>query len=203
MTRHRGRHRAPTSHNGRRAIAAIVIAAPIAIGAATPAMAAEPPGIDTILDVIAKCESGNRNVNNSTFPASSASGFLQIIDGTWARFGGREFSRRAIGATRAQQLTVGARIAAANPSLSDWSPSKRCWAPKVAALPRHDAGTEAPRHAAPTGPARHSITVVLGDTLSGIAAREHVTVAALYAANRTVIGANIDLIFPGQVLAVG
>jgi LysM repeat protein len=193
----RGRHRKPSLHHGRRAAAAIIATAPITIAVANPAAAATPP--DSVLEIIAQCESGNRNVNNSTFPTSSASGFLQIIDGTWRQFGGREFASRAINATRAQQFIVGARIAAANPSLSDWDPSRPCWGPKVA---RHTTGTEAPRHAelTPT-PARHSVTVVRGDTLSGIALREHVTVADLFARNRQVIGANANLIRPGQVFA--
>lgn len=196
----RGRHRKPSLHHGRRAAAAIIAAAPITIAVANPAAAATPP--DSVLEIIAQCESGNRNINNSTFPVSSASGPWQIINGTWARFGGREFAPRAIQATRAEQLIVARRIATANPSLSDWNESKRCWGPKVAAAARHDAGTEAPRHAAPTPtPARHSVTVVRGDTLSGIALRERVTVAELFARNRQVIGTNINLILPGQVLA--
>lgn len=194
----RGRHRKPSPHHGRRAAAAIIAAAPITIAVANPAAAATPP--DSVLEIIAQCESGNRNINNSTFPVSSASGFWQAIDGTWARFGGREFAPRAIGATRAEQLIVARRIATANPSLSDWNESKGCWGPKVAAAGRHDAGTAAPKHAEPAGPARHSVKVVRGDTLSGIAHREHVTVADLYARNRQVIGANINLIRPGQVL---
>src|SRR3954470_12085578 len=192
----RGRHRKPSPHHGRRAAAAIIAAAPITIAVANPAAAATPP--DSVLEIIAQCESGNGSVNNSTFPTSSASGFLQIIDGTWRRFGGREFAPRAINATRDQQFIVGARIAAANPSLSDWNPSRKCWGPKVA---RHATGTEAPRHAEPTpAPARHSITVVRGDTLSGIAAGAQVTVADLYARNRQTVGPNPNRIFPGQVL---
>ena len=122
----------------------------------TPAVAGTPED----LEIIAQCESGNRNINNSTYPKSSASGYFQIIDGTWKRYGGTEFSSRAIGATREQQKAVAARIAAGRGSYADWNPSKHCWGGKVgkpaASAPKHSSPRAAPqsdrpRHAAPVG----------------------------------------------------
>src|SRR5262249_48817844 len=47
-------------------------------------------------------------------------------------------------------------------------------------------------------------TVVHGDTLSGIAAKEGVSDwHTLYNENKSVVGANPDLIYPGQVLTLG
>jgi len=66
---------------------------------------------------------------------------------------------------------------------------------------RHASGHEAPRHAV-TGTPRHArVTVVSGDTLSGIAAAHGQDWHRVYAANRAVIS-NPDLIHPGQVLNV-
>ncbi len=49
-----------------------------------------------------------------------------------------------------------------------------------------------------------SYTVVAGDTLSGIAAKEGVSDwHSLYTENESVIGSNPDLIYPGQVLNLG
>jgi nucleoid-associated protein YgaU len=60
------------------------------------------------------------------------------------------------------------------------------------------------RHARPAHPASGSYTVRSGDTLSGIAAREGVSDwHTLYTANASTIGANPNLIFPGQVLDLG
>ncbi|KRE99999.1 hypothetical protein ASG87_13510 [Frateuria sp. Soil773] len=53
---------------------------------------------------------------------------------------------------------------------------------------------------APAKPSTHSYTVKSGDTLSGIAAKNHVSLAALRAANPQVKNAN--LIYPGQVIHV-
>lgn len=67
---------------------------------------------------------------------------------------------------------------------------------------RHASGHEAPRHAV-TGTPRHArVTVQSGDTLSGIAAVHGETWQQVYAANRAVIGANANLIYPGQILNV-
>ncbi|MFF2954769.1 peptidoglycan DD-metalloendopeptidase family protein [Kitasatospora sp. NPDC057965] len=57
----------------------------------------------------------------------------------------------------------------------------------------------------PAAPVEESYKVVGGDTLSKIAAAKHVDGGwqALYEHNRSVVGANPNLIFPGQKLALG
>lgn len=82
------------------------------------------------LDIIAQCESGNRNIPNSS-GASTASGYYQITNGTWAAYGGREFASRAINATAQEQRIVAGRIAAARPGFVDWNASKACWGKKI------------------------------------------------------------------------
>jgi LysM repeat protein len=98
--------------------------------------------------------------------------------------------------------------------------------PKAKA-PKHSSGTQqtgasttrkrtAPKHAAPaptpttvtthnTSTIGHgNYTVKPGDTLSGIAAAAHLGGwQALYQENKATVGANPDLIFPGQKLEVG
>ncbi|WP_329130019.1 transglycosylase family protein [Streptomyces sp. NBC_01476] len=63
-----------------------------------------------------------------------------------------------------------------------------------------------PAHPGPAAPAapKDRYTVASGDTLSGIAADEHVSGGwpQLYADNRSVVGGDPDLIFPGQHLAL-
>ncbi|MFF8595441.1 transglycosylase family protein [Streptomyces sp. NPDC015220] len=70
----------------------------------------------------------------------------------------------------------------------------------------HESARRAAQNAAPahgTGGASHGeYTVRAGDTLSTIAARHGTGWHRLYAANRSVIGADPDLIVPGQRLAL-
>jgi murein DD-endopeptidase MepM/ murein hydrolase activator NlpD len=84
--------------------------------------------------------------------------------------------------------------------------------PAAHPAPAKAAGTPAAKpaaatHSAPAHPAagRDRYTVAAGDTLSGIAEDQHVKGGwpQLYRDNRSVVGADPDLIFPGQRLAVG
>ncbi|MGW2397873.1 transglycosylase family protein [Kitasatospora sp. NPDC001664] len=76
-------------------------------------------------------------------------------------------------------------------------------APKVE-TPKAAAPTvNAPKHAAPKAPATGSYTVKSGDTLSGIAAAKGQDWHQVYQANKSVVGGNPDLIYPGQVLQLG
>ncbi|MBP0450934.1 peptidoglycan DD-metalloendopeptidase family protein [Kitasatospora sp. RG8] len=76
-------------------------------------------------------------------------------------------------------------------------------APAAAAQPAAEA--PAPAAAPAAAPAEESYKVVGGDTLSKIANAKHVEGGwqALYDHNRTVVGTNPNLIFPGQKLALG
>jgi nucleoid-associated protein YgaU len=128
-----GKHRAPSQFVprlikiGTTSLAASTIPL-VSVGSA------EAAGLDSsVLEIIAQCESGNRNVpHNSALSGvhSTASGYLQILDSTWKAFGGREFASRAIHASREEQFIVGTRILAGQ-GISAWNPSKSCWGSKV------------------------------------------------------------------------
>jgi hypothetical protein len=202
MTRYHGRHRAAPTHHTAQFIAGGVLASLPAVMLLNGVASADTPPNWT---AISNCESGNQNINNVTYPVSSASGYFQIIDGTWRGAGGKQFASRAIGATKAQQLIVANRIATANPSLSDWDQSRYCWGGKTAApvtQAKHASGQEAPRHAK-VDVARHSglYTVVNGDTLSRIAASHGTQWQVVFQANRGILH-DPDRIFPGQSIAV-
>lgn len=193
MTRSHARHRVPPTYPVRRVIVISVLSVlPMALMA--PSFADTPNGT---LDAIAACESGDKNINNSTFPVSSASGHYQIINATWKRFGGQSFAKRAIEATRTEQTIVAHRIADANPSLSDWNQSRSCWSSKVETA-KHSSAKQAPKHAKIDTP-KHALdyTVLSGDTLSQIAAMHGKTWQFVYEANRDVVS-DPNQIFPGE-----
>ncbi|MFJ3792917.1 transglycosylase family protein [Kitasatospora sp. NPDC090091] len=76
-------------------------------------------------------------------------------------------------------------------------------APQKAAPQPAKPAQKAPQRAAGTNaPSAGSYTVKSGDTLSGIAAKFGTDTASLYAKNVKTIGANPDLIFPGQDLSL-
>ncbi|MCG6498274.1 LysM peptidoglycan-binding domain-containing protein [Kitasatospora sp. A2-31] len=59
-----------------------------------------------------------------------------------------------------------------------------------------------PKAAGTNAPSAGSYTVKSGDTLSGIAAKFGTDTASLHAKNVKTIGADPDLIFPGQALSL-
>lgn len=218
---YRGRHRKPTDTTRR--AATIATTGAIGLGVATgSATAAEGPNWGPII----ACESGgNPRAQN---PSSSASGLYQFIDGTWRAYGGLEFAPRAKDATPAEQ-TIVANRAFAREGYTPWNASKACWGSKIntptAPVIR---STGAPPRATPAKPVKPQTTkpvkpratpaqpatpaqhddppglhlVRPGDTLSHIAVAHQVEGGwqALYEDNREVVGADPDLIFPGQQL---
>lgn len=121
--RYKGRHRQPSTAG--RTTARVVAAGVVAV---SPLLVAGYAQADT-LDAIEQCESGGTNAKN---PSSSASGYYQIVDGTWAAYGGLEFAPTARQATKAEQETVARRILAAA-GTAPWNASKSCWSGKTAA----------------------------------------------------------------------
>lgn len=134
----KGRHRAPSTLGPTLARVGIK-AGTVALAATGPivlyptsAMAA-PVATSSVLEVIAKCESGNKNVNHNSALSgvkSTASGYLQILDSTWKAFGGTQFASRAINASREEQFIVGQRILAGQ-GINAWNPSRSCWGSKI------------------------------------------------------------------------
>lgn len=208
----RGLHHKPstTGQNVARVSAGVAIATslssatlsliPTSALAATPAT---PPS--TALEIIAECESSNSNIPEHT-GTTTASGYWQIVNGTWRAHGGEQFASRAIDASRAQQKIVALRIAAERGSYADWDPSKECWGPKISGAPDGNAEPAAVPATARTPKKSHvntdSVYVVRdGDTLSTIAAAHGTTWQDIFAANRDVID-DPDLIHTSEHLRV-
>ncbi|CAL9620680.1 transglycosylase family protein [Streptomyces sp. enrichment culture] len=161
---------------------------------------------------VAACESGhdwNINTGNGHY------GGLQFTQSTWEAYGGTAYAPRADLATREQQIAVAEKV------LDGQGPGAWPVCSERAGLTR---GGESPdphplRAADRSGDLRDVLpqttpqsragraemyTVVRGDTLSGIADREHVRGGwqRLYDANRAVVGPDPDLILPGQRLTL-
>lgn len=198
MIRYRGKHRAP-SNNGR--IVATLVGAGVL--SSTPAYADSGLDPDKYRDAIIECESGNRNVDRREIDgASSASGYYQFIDSTWAAFGGKEFAKRAVDASRSEQDRVFDRAIAAN-GTRDWEAdpkSENCWRPKVG---KRDSGKTVEQ--SDTGKRRKKVdtgipdgyTVKRGDTLGKLSKQFGLSVEEIAAANG--IG-DPDRIYVGQTL---
>jgi murein DD-endopeptidase MepM/ murein hydrolase activator NlpD len=161
---------------------------------------------------VAACESSNDwNINTG----NGYYGGLQFTQSTWEAHGGTAYAPRADLATREQQIAVAEKV------LDGQGPgawpvcSERAGLSRGGDSPdlrtRHTAdGAGEVRDVRPqTTPQSRAgraemYTVVRGDTLSGIADREHVRGGwqGLYATNRAVVGADPDLIIPGQRLTL-
>ncbi|MGW1775943.1 peptidoglycan DD-metalloendopeptidase family protein [Streptomyces sp. NPDC002104] len=182
------------------------IAAPAAVGlVAQPASAAS---VGT-WDKVARCESTN---DWSIDTGNGYYGGLQFSSGTWAEFGGRQYAPQANQATKAQQIAVAEKV------LATQGPGAWPSCGKLAGLQRGGPAPEAPARgagtptahqkadaapAAPKSRGAHTYTVAAGDTLGTIGSELGVSWQSLYSANRSVIGSDPDVIFPGQRLAYG
>lgn len=199
MTRYRGKHRAP-SNNGK--IVASVVGAGVL--SSTPAYADSGVDPDKYRAAIIECESGGENVDRLEIDgASTASGYYQFIDGTWAAFGGKEFAKRAVDATRAEQDIVFDRAIEAN-GTKDWEAdpkSENCWRPKVG---KRDSGKTVEQ--SDTGKRRKKsdsgipdgYTVKRGDTLGKLSKQFGLSVEEIAATNGI---DNPDRIYVGQKLS--
>ncbi|SHN28193.1 transglycosylase family protein [Actinacidiphila paucisporea] len=182
-----------------------------------------------VWDKVANCESsGNWHVNTG----NGYYGGLQFTASTWKSFGGGSYAARADLATKNQQIAVAEKVlrsqgpgawpvcsvrAGLTRQAADASHKVHVPAAKIRPVPAHTAHVaktpvkahaKAPAKAAAKTPAKTAAhdryTVVPGDTLSGIAADQHVGGGwpKLYADNRGVVGSDPDLILPGQRLAL-
>ncbi|MER5944024.1 transglycosylase family protein [Streptomyces sp. NPDC001928] len=218
---HDNARKAPKASNGSRTRTTAVLAgaallAPLGLLAATGNAAAADSGV---WDRIAQCESGG-NWHIST--GNGYYGGLQFSASTWRAYGGTAYAPTADQATRAQQIAVATKVQRAQ----GWGAWPTCSAragangsaPAASATgSAPSSGKAAPSTAksAPSTPSqtperssghtnrdasRGDYTVRAGDTLSGIAARHGTTWRQLHAANKSVIGADPNLIVPGQRL---
>ncbi|MGW1805303.1 transglycosylase family protein [Streptomyces sp. NPDC002078] len=164
---------------------------------------------------VAACESsGNWSINTG----NGYYGGLQFTQSTWEAYGGARYAPRADLATRDQQIAVAERVldgqgpgawpvcsVRAGLTLGDAEPGVHT--DSTARRPAKSAVLkDVQAHTTPQSRAGRAemYTVVHGDTLSGIADEHHVRGGwhALYAGNRGTIGADPDLILPGQRLSL-
>ncbi|MER5886455.1 transglycosylase family protein [Streptomyces sp. NPDC001941] len=172
---------------------------------------------------VAACESTNNwhiNTGNGYY------GGLQFSQSTWEAYGGRRFAARADLASKGQQISVAEKVLKGQgpgawpvcgpraglsrggpaPDVSTGTPRTSKPAAKKAAAPKKPVVEKASAPATPTTvpTKREMYTVAHGDSLSKIASHEHVQGGwpKLYSANRAVIGADPDLILPGQRLTL-
>ncbi|MFG2602736.1 transglycosylase family protein [Streptomyces sp. NPDC048514] len=173
---------------------------------------------------VAACESsGNWDVNTG----NGYYGGLQFTLSTWEAYGGTRYAPRADLATRDQQIAVAERVLDGQGPGAWPVCSVRAGLTRGGAAPgphtddsaAQPAGTGSKARAAKAGPGQdvrpqttpqsragraEMYTVVHGDTLSGIAGDHDVRGGwrGLYAGNRATIGADPDLILPGQRLSL-
>lgn len=154
---------------------------------------------------------------------------LQFSAGTWRAYGGTAYAPTADQASRSAQIAVASKVQSAqgwgawptcsaragaygNAPASSGAGSAAGTAttkpaPRSAPAKREPAKEPAKAPARPSGhvnrgSSRGDYTVREGDTLSAIAARHGTTWRKIYAANKTVIGGDPDLIVPGQRLDI-
>ncbi|MER6710249.1 transglycosylase family protein [Streptomyces sp. NPDC000877] len=170
---------------------------------------------------VAACESSsNWNINTG----NGFYGGLQFTQSTWEAYGGRAYAARADLATKDEQIAVAEKVldgqgprawpvcsVRAGLTRGGGEPDIR---PAAASTKQKDQKKDGKRtsiedvrpQSTPQSRAGSAemYTVVRGDTLSGIAADEQVRGGwrGLYAANRSTIGSDPDLIVPGQRLAL-
>ncbi|MFI0229244.1 transglycosylase family protein [Streptomyces sp. NPDC017086] len=169
---------------------------------------------------VAACESsGDWSVNTG----NGYYGGLQFTQSTWEAYGGTRYAPRADLAGRTEQIAVAEKVLHGQgpdawPACSDQAgltrdaggpdarPATVSARPVAAAAQRSAAPQDVRPQTAPQTRAglTRMYTVVHGDTLSGIAGDHRVPGGwhTLYAGNRATIGADPDLIVPGQRLSL-
>ncbi|MFE6332106.1 transglycosylase family protein [Streptomyces sp. NPDC057798] len=156
-------------------------------------------------DKVATCESTNDwNINTG----NGYYGGLQFAQSTWEQYGGTRYAPRADLATKDEQIAVAEKV------LDGQGPGAWPVCSVRAGLTRGgespELKTSVPDVKPQTTPQSRAgkaqmYTVVRGDTLSTIADEQDVRGGwrGLYDANRKTVGADPDLIMPGQRLALG
>lgn len=215
-----GRHRKPSI--ARRLIAGAAVAG---AGVSIPLIGAGAAHASSVnWDAVAQCESsGNWAINTG----NGFYGGLQFTESTWLAYGGGAYAHYANQASRTQQIAIAEKVLAgqgigawpvcgprgytsggtytttnangagsSSSSHSSHAVSHQSTTTHSAPAPSHKSYTTSTVKS--TG---HSYTVASGDTLSKIAAKLGVTNwETLYQLNRSTVGSNPNLIFPGQVL---
>jgi LysM repeat protein len=216
------------SRNRMRAVlvTGVLVAAPVAgLVTATGASAADTSAWDTV----AQCEStGNWSANTG----NGFYGGLQFTPSTWAAFGGTAYAASADQATEGQQIAVAEQVLASqgpgawpvcsvgagltaggsaatvdtsSKTSNDVATSATDSSTATASAGATDSApaAAAPAAVAPATTTGGNYTVKSGDTLGSIAAAHGTDWQSLYAANHGTVGADPDVIYPGQTLTVG
>lgn len=211
----RGRHARPsqtTKHLKRAAVTGVAVATPLSLP--TAALAAP----DSSWDALADCESSGDwaiNTGNGYY------GGLQFGQPTWVDYGGLEYAARADLATREQQIAIAEKtlqgqgwnawpVCSTKAGVRGYGVDLRDVAEQSVPAPAPvSPEPEVAPEPAPAESDSFTHVVALGDTVSRIAV-EHGVCAPdediktcwvdFYEQNRDVIGANPDLVFPGQSL---
>ncbi|MGW7253432.1 transglycosylase family protein [Streptomyces sp. NPDC054834] len=211
--------RKDSARKGRTAavLAGAALLAPLGLLAATGDADAADNGV---WDRIAQCESGG-NWHIST--GNGYYGGLQFSASTWRAYGGTAYAPTADQASREQQIAVATKVQSAQ-GWGAWPVCSARAGASGAAPAAASTGTTATTKSAPSAPSKPAkepqrstghtnrsssrsashgnYTVREGDTLSRIAERHGTTWQRIYAANKSVIGGDPDLIVPGQRLEV-
>jgi hypothetical protein len=185
----------------------------LAVGAVTGAVAifgpAAPAQADSVnWDAIAQCESsGNWSINTG----NGYYGGLQFSQSTWKGYGGLKYAARADLATRAEQIRVAERVLDGQ-GIGAWPTCGKKGGSSKSYTPKKERGSEAPATKRDSGGAERrdaggsggTYVVRPGDTLAKIAAAHDVDGGwrELYESNKRVVGADPELIFPGQRLGL-
>lgn len=196
------------------AIRTAAISTIAAIGIALTATTANAAPAGTNWDAIAQCESGQNwhiNTGNGYY------GGLQFLTSTWLGAGGGKYAPRADLATREQQIEIASTLSLSNweckwaagnstPAKPQKAPQKPVQSAPKTSVPKKTAkapvAPSKPAVKAPVSSSSEKYTVKDGDFLSEIAEKYNTTWEAIYSHNKSVIGDNPDLIFPGQILVV-
>ncbi|MGW0868543.1 MULTISPECIES: transglycosylase family protein [Streptomyces] len=190
-------------------LAGAALLAPLGLLAATGNAAAADSGV---WDRIAQCESGGNwhiNTGNGYY------GGLQFAPSTWSAYGGTAYAATADRASKSQQIAVATKVqraqgwgawptCSARAGASGSAPAASAADP-VTSQPAPEKQWKAPERSAPhpnRSTSRGDYTVREGDTLSGVATRHGTTWQRLYAANKSAIGADPNMIVPGLRLAI-
>lgn len=198
-------------------LASVTVAAAAVVGIADTASASS-----VNWDAIAQCESGGNwhiNTGNGFY------GGLQFTSGTWRGYGGTQYASRADLASREQQIAVAEKVlvgqgigawpVCGKRGGSSYTPPTKT--PKSAPTPskpktnpqpvtpkatKPQTVTETPKTSPVVNTSGNTYTVKSGDCLSIIGQAYNISWEKIYNDNKSVVGSNPDLIFPGQVLNI-
>ncbi|MEW9521525.1 transglycosylase family protein [Streptomyces tubercidicus] len=222
----KGKHRRPS-----KAVRVATLAGVAGAAVAVPMMGATSASAASVAtwDKVAQCESGG---NWSINTGNGYYGGLQFSNSSWAAAGGTKYAPRADLATKSQQIAAaekllaiqgpGAWTCAGAGNLTSGGPAadvdtsgsgQTKSAPKQESAPKQKSAKPEVKKAAPSedrasrsterkSTGHGNYTVKAGDTLAKIAKAHGTDWKSVYKDNKSVIGGNPNLIFPGQQLTV-